>query len=172
GGCREALGLDPEKRYVLFLGNTEDTNKNYALVKAAVELLNRPDVELLNVFGVPHDTVVQYLNSVDVFTLCSFGEGSPNVVKEAMTCNCPMVVTPAGDAAWVVSDTPGCYVSTYDPADFARQLDAALEFAATTRRTRGRARIQELGLDSEAVADKIINVYRKVLGYQVQEAMP
>ncbi|TNE59466.1 MAG: glycosyl transferase family 1, partial [Bacteroidetes bacterium] len=32
GGCREALGLDPEKRYVLFLGNTEDTNKNYALV--------------------------------------------------------------------------------------------------------------------------------------------
>ena len=163
GGCREELGLDPQKRYVLFLGNPEDTNKNMLLVKAALQHLNRPDVELLNIFGVDHDTVVKYLNSVDVFTLCSFAEGSPNVVKEAMACNCPMVVTPAGDAAWVAGDTEGCYVSDYDPETFAGHLRQALEFAATHKRTRGRDRLIELGLDAPSIAKKIITIYQKIL---------
>jgi glycosyltransferase involved in cell wall biosynthesis len=169
GGCREALGLDPEKQYVLFLGSTTDPNKNFNLVKSAVAQLNRPGVELLNVFGVPHDTVVQYLNSVDVFTLCSFGEGSPNVVKEAMTCNCPLVVTPAGDAAWVVAGTPGCFVADYSPEDFAEKLHAALDFARETGRTRGRERILELGLDAAAIADKLIDVYKSLLPAQTEQ---
>lgn len=163
GGCRAELGLETGKQYVLFLGSTTDPNKNFDLVKSAVALLNRPDVELLNVFGVPHDKVVKYLNSVDVFTLCSFGEGSPNVVKEAMTCNCPLVVTPAGDAAWVVAGVPGCFVAGYDPADFAEKLNAALDFARQSGRTRGRERILELGLDAAAVADKLIDVYKTLL---------
>lgn len=170
-GCREALGLETEKQYVLFLGSTTDPNKNFDLVKAAVAQLKRPGVELLNVFGVPHDTVVKYLNSVDVFTLCSYGEGSPNVVKEAMTCNCPLVVTPAGDAAWVVSGTPGCFVAGYTPDDFAEKLNAALDFARETGRTRGRERILELGLDAAAIADKLIDVYKTLLpGYAEQVA--
>ena len=162
-GYRAELGLDPAKKYVLFLGNPEDPNKNAALVQQAVQLLNRPDVELLQVFGVNHDTVVQYLNSVDVFVLCSFGEGSPNVVKEAMTCNCPLVVTPAGDAAWVVGDTEGCYVSSYDPEIFAKKLSQALDFAATKKRTKGRDRILELGLDASSVAANIKSIYQKIL---------
>ncbi len=164
GGCREMLGLDPDKKYVLFLGNPEDVNKNFALAQAAARLLNRPDVALLNPYPVQHEQVVQYLNSVDVFTLCSFGEGSPNVVKEAMSCNCPMVVTPAGDAAWVVGDEPGCFVAGYEPADFAEKLAQALDFAASEGRTRGRERIRALGLDAEAVASRLIGVYRQALG--------
>jgi teichuronic acid biosynthesis glycosyltransferase TuaC len=159
GGCREALGLEADKKYVLFLGNPTDSNKNITLVRDAVRLLDSPDVVLLNPYPVTHDKVVQYLNSVDVLALCSFGEGSPNVVKEAMTCNCPVVVTPAGDAAWVVGDTPGCQVATYEPADFAEKLRHVLRFSG---RTRGRERIVELGLDSEAVAGRIEGVYRKV----------
>ncbi|MEQ1745715.1 MAG: glycosyltransferase [Saprospiraceae bacterium] len=160
GGCHATLGLQTEKKYVLFLGNPADSNKNITLVREAVRLLNRQDVELLNPYPVTHDKVVQYLNSVHVFTLCSFGEGSPNVVKEAMTLNCPIVTTPAGDAAWILGDTPGCHVSSYDPAVFAEKLHLALTFSA---RTRGRERIVELGLDSEAVAARIEEVYRDVL---------
>ena len=167
-GCREALGLEKQKKYVLFLGNPADSNKNFALVASAAQLLNRPDVQVLNPYPVTHDQVVQYLNSVDVFVLCSFGEGSPNVVKEAMCCNCPMVVTPAGDAAWVVADTPGCFVAGYEPADFARQLELALAFAAESGRTRGRERMLELGLDAEAVAAKIESVYRRALGLKAE----
>lgn len=169
GGCRAALGLDPEKKYVLFLGNPTDSNKNFALVQSAAQLLNNPNLELLNPYPVTHDKVVQYLNSADVFVLCSFGEGSPNVVKEAMSCNCPMVVTPAGDAAWVVADTKGCYVSTYDSRDFAEKLDEALAFASTNGRTKGRDRILALGLDAGSVAQQLERVYQKVLNYKPQE---
>ncbi len=164
GGCRAELGLAADKRYILFLGNPSDPNKNIALVQAAAQFLKRPDVALLNPYPVSHDQVVKYLNSVDVFVLCSFGEGSPNVVKEAMSCNCPMVVTPAGDAEWVVGQTPGCFVGTYEPAEFAAQLARALDFAAGTGRTPGRERVLQLGLDAEAVAEKIETVYRNVLG--------
>ena len=162
GGCREALGLDKNKKYALFLGNPDDTNKNIALAQSAVHLLNRPEVEVLNPYPVTHDRVVQYLNSADVFVLCSFGEGSPNVVKEAMACNCPMVVTPAGDAAWVAGNEPGCYVAGYDPTDFAAKLQQALDFAAATGRTKGRDRLLALGLDAGAVAEKIELIYKKV----------
>lgn len=163
GGCRAELGLEQNKKYVLFLGNPDDINKNIALARSAVQLLHQPDVVLANPYPVKHEQVVKYLNSADVFVLCSFGEGSPNVVKEAMACNCPMVVTPAGDAAWVVGDEPGCYVAGYDPAGFAAKLRQALDFAATTGRTKGRERLTSLGLDAGAVAEKIETIYKTIV---------
>ncbi|MBV6443700.1 MAG: D-inositol-3-phosphate glycosyltransferase [Saprospiraceae bacterium] len=160
---RKELGLDKDKKYVLFLGDPSDNNKNVALVEAALEILNRPDVELLIRYKVSHDAVVKYLNAVDVFTLCSFSEGSPNVVKEAMACNCPMVVTKAGDAAWVVGDMPGCYVSpSYEPEDFAQKLRLALQYAEKNGRTKGRERLLALGLDAKSIAEKVIGIYQTI----------
>lgn len=162
-GFRNRLGLKADTKYVLFLGNTLDINKNYALARDAVTLLGRKDVELINVFNEPHEKVMEYLNSVDVFVCCSFAEGSANVIKEAMACNCPMVVTNAGDAAWIIGNEPGCYISSYDPVQFSSDLARALEYSKNYRRTNGRKRIADLGLDSDSVTEKIIQVYKKVL---------
>lgn len=162
-GFRYELGLKKEIKYILFLANPEDINKNYILARNAVGLLKRKDVELINVFNVTTDLVIKYLNSVDVFVSCSFAEGSANVIKEAMACNCPMVVTNAGDAAWVIGDTAGCFISSYDLAVFAEKINLALEYADNHHRTNGRNRICELGLDSESVTEKVVQVYKKVL---------
>jgi teichuronic acid biosynthesis glycosyltransferase TuaC len=162
-GFRSQLGLKAWIKYVLFLGNPLDINKNYALARDAVKLLGRNDVELINIFNEPHEKVMEYLNSVDVFVCCSFAEGSANVIKEAMACNCPMVVTNAGDAAWIIGDEPGCYVSSYDPAQFSSDIALALEYSKIHRRTHGRKRIADLGLDSDSVTEKIIQVYKNVL---------
>ena len=163
-GYREELGLDPDKKYVLFLGDPSNANKNVALVESALDLLNPPDTELLVRYKVSHDLVVKYLNSADVFVLCSFSEGSPNVVKEAMACNCPMVVTDVGDAAMVAGNTAGCYVSpTFEAEDFAEKLKLALRFAQKTGRTRGRENLVKLGLDAASIARKIIGVYDAAL---------
>jgi len=161
--CRKELGLETNKKYVLFLGDPADTNKNVALVEGALDVLDRPDVELLVRYKVSHDAVVKYLNAADVFVLCSFSEGSPNVVKEAMALNCPMVVTNAGDAAWVVGDAAGCYVSpSYEPEDFAKKLSLALKYAEKHGRTKGRERLLTLGLDSKSIAGKVIAIYEKL----------
>lgn len=163
-GYREELNMKDGTQYVVFMGNPTDPNKNVALVQQAMEYVKRDNVELVVPYPVSHDTVVKYLNSADVFTLCSFSEGSPNIVKEAMSCNRPMVVTPAGDAAWIVEDTEGCYVGDYDPADFGAKLNQALEYAATQQITRGRERILELELDAVSIARKIIDLYQEVSG--------
>ena len=162
-GYRSCLGLTQELKYVLFLGSPVDINKNYSLAQDAIRILNRNDVELINVFNESQESVIKYLNSVDVFVSCSFAEGSANVIKEAMACNCPMVVTNAGDAAWVIGDEPGCFMSSYDPAQFARDIALALDYSEKYHRTNGRKRISELGLDSDSVIEKLMQVYRSVL---------
>jgi teichuronic acid biosynthesis glycosyltransferase TuaC len=162
-GFREELGLQKEKKYLLFLASPTDTNKNFVLAQKAVELLNRNDIELINIYKANPEVVVKYLNSADVLVHCSFAEGSANVIKEAMACNCPMVITNAGDAAWVAGNTAGCFISGYDPAVFANDISKALEFVKENKRTKGRERILELGLDSGTVAEKIIAVYKKIL---------
>ncbi|MBI1782763.1 MAG: glycosyltransferase family 4 protein [Sphingobacteriales bacterium] len=162
-GFRDELGLSKDKKYILFLGSSTDLNKNFILAKEAVKILNDNDVNLINIYKESSETVAKYLNSADVFVLCSFAEGSANVVKEAMACNCPMVVTNAGDAAWVIGDEPGCYVSEHAPEKFAADLSKALNFGMKNGRTKGRERIFKMGLDAGSIANKLIDIYTEIL---------
>jgi glycosyltransferase involved in cell wall biosynthesis len=163
GKVREELGLSKADKYVLFLGDPKSKRKNYGLARQAVDLLNDPNIKLLTPYPTTHENVIKYLNAADVFVMCAFMEGSPNVVKEAMVCNCPVVTTDVGDAAWVVGDTPGCYVGTFDPQDFSDKIRQAINFSQSVGRTEGRKRIIELGLSATAVAERIKNLYNEVL---------
>lgn len=160
-GYREELGLDPSKKLVLFLGSQERLGKNYPLAKQAVAHLNLPDVQLINPYPIPHEAIPKYLNSADVLVVPSFMEGSPNVIKEAMACNCPIVATNVGDIKWVMGNTEGCYLATFEVEDFAEKIRLALEFAQTKKRTAGWQRIEQLGLDADTIAHKVISIYRK-----------
>lgn len=160
---RDELGLDRSKKYILFLGDTIDKNKNFKLVLDSFDFINNNDIELLTPYPASQESVVKYLWSIDVFVLSSFKEGSANVIKEAMACNCPIVATDAGDARWVLGDTKGCYIAEFDPKDFSNKIINALDFAVKYKRTMGRKRLIELELDSESVAQKIINVYKRSL---------
>ncbi len=157
-GAEKESGFDRSKKHVLFLGDPSDPNKNVTLVREAVKLLGRGDVELHTPHGTDHDTVVKLMNSADVLALCSFGEGSPNVIKEAMACGCPIVSVPAGDAEWVIGETEGCFMTDHDPPNFASGLERALAFNG---RTRGRERIIMLGLDAKSTARKLIDIYER-----------
>ncbi len=148
---------------VLFLGDTNDKRKNIKLLLDALKILNDNRIELINPFPIKHNQVIRYLQLADIFVLTSIIEGSPNVIKEAMACNCPIVTTNVGDVNWVVGDTKGCYISSFEPEDFADKLKIAISFVVSERRTMGRQRIIDLELDSESVANRIIEVYKNVL---------
>ncbi len=90
--------------------------------------------------------------------LTSYNEGSPNVIKEAMACNMPIVSTNVGDVKEVVGKTKGCYITSFEPEDVAEKIKLALEFG---KRTIGRDDIKHL--ESSVIAKKIINVYKSVL---------
>lgn len=158
-GYREELGLEEDKQYVLFLGNKEKPVKNYTLAQQALESLKLTNVELINPYPLPHSEVAKYLNSVNLLVVPSFMEGSPNVVKEAMACNCPIVATDVGDIKWVLGDTKGCFISSFDTKDFAQKIKLALEFSESFGKTAGEQRISMLGLSIESVASKLIDIY-------------
>jgi len=103
------------------------------------------------------------MNAANLLVLTSFHEGSPNVIKESMACNLPIVSTNVGDVKQVIERVDGCFLAGYETAEFSQKLKLALDFSMKTGRTKGRERILESGLDSESIAERLIDVYKRVL---------
>jgi teichuronic acid biosynthesis glycosyltransferase TuaC len=160
--AKMALGLQPNKKYILFLANPAHQWKNFGLAEQAVQLLNDPETELLTPYPVGSELVANYLNAADVLVHTSFMEGSSNVIKEAMACNCPIVTTHVGDAAWVIGETDGCYSTGFDPSDVSEKLKLALSFASNNDRTNGRSQILNLKLDATSIATQILDLYTQL----------
>jgi teichuronic acid biosynthesis glycosyltransferase TuaC len=159
-GFKEELGLSSVKKHVLFLGNKSEARKNFQVVEKAINLINSVNICLLSPYPVSHDMVIKYLNSVDVLVVPSFMEGSPNIVKEAMACNCPVVATDVGDVRWLFGNEPGYFITGFEPEEVAGKIKMALAFSEKNGRSNGHKRILELGLDDETVAKRIIDVYK------------
>jgi glycosyltransferase involved in cell wall biosynthesis len=105
--------------------------------------------------GVCHQDVPVWLNAADVLLLCSRHEGSPNIVKEALACACPVVSVDVGDVAERIGGVTGCYLSAPQPAALAEKLRAVHK--RSERIQTGRV-MHELSLES--VARRILSVYR------------
>jgi len=148
------------KKTILFAADPGRESKNYTLAENAMKEIN---ATLRVVYNKTHEKILSEILHADVVLLTSRWEGSPNIVKEAMACNCPIVATDVGDVRWLFGDEPGHYITSFDPEDVAEKIKQALEFSAKYGRTNGRQRIIELGLDSETVAKRIIGVYQEVL---------
>jgi len=152
--ARKEMGMDNAFTYILFAGAFQNNVKNAALAQAAVADI--PKVTLLELKDYTREQVALLMNAVDVALLTSFTEGSPQFVKEAMACNCPVVSVPVGDVPEMIGGVEGCYISTYEPEDVAEKIRLVL---AAGKRTEGRTRILDLKLDSESVARRILEVY-------------
>ncbi len=90
-----------------FAAKPENGVKNFALAKAAVDdaAAQDRDIEMLVVFKEPQHRLALYMSSADALVFPSFSEGSPNVVKQAMACNLPIVATDVGDIREVIEGT-------------------------------------------------------------------
>lgn len=160
---RDHLNLNNRDKIILFVSNPSRVEKNYSLASNAVKKVNIPECYLLVVSNRLQEELVYYYNASDLVILTSFHEGSPNVIKEAMACNRPIVSTNIGDVEWVLGGTEGCYISNYNTEEYSKKIKLALKFSEEKGRTNGRNRILELGLDAETTALKIIDVYKKVI---------
>ncbi|MBN1217149.1 MAG: glycosyltransferase, partial [Candidatus Lokiarchaeota archaeon] len=94
---RSVLGLSLEKKYILIVGNTKRKEKNFKLAKKVYDELDKIEVELLVINNKSQEELNLYYNSADVLLMTSLYEGSPNVIKESMACNLPIVSTDVGD---------------------------------------------------------------------------
>jgi teichuronic acid biosynthesis glycosyltransferase TuaC len=159
--ARTQMSLSHSKRYVLFSSSFSTPIKNYPLAQKAC--LHFDNLELIELSGFTRQEVNLLLNACDLALITSYNEGSCQFLKEAMACNRPIVSTKVGDTEWIFANTEGCFITRPNPKDVISNINEALNFSQTKVNTNGRARIIELGLDSEAIAKRILEVYKKVL---------
>lgn len=152
--ARNTLGWNSSAKYVLFAGAFDNEVKNAPLAKAALQHL--PDFQLVELKGYSRQEVVLILNACDALLMTSHNEGSPQVIKEALACGCPIVSVRVGDVRRLISNIDGCYLASRDPQDIANKLSLA---TSINQRTQGRRRITELGLDNKAIASRLISIY-------------
>ena len=158
--ARARLGWAADERVVLFAANPELPVKNHPLAVAAVERLRArvPAARLQVAWGRPPDEMPLLMSAADALVLPSRSEGSPNVVKEALAAELPVVATPVGDVAQLLDGLPGCHVCPPDADALADALAAAVTHG---RVPEGRAAMAPL--DIAAVAQRTIAIYESVL---------
>lgn len=190
--ARKKLGWSDDKKYITFGGAFSNTRKNYELLRDAVSRLESATLDAthldladlageetignivcVEMKGLSRAECVLRMNACDVFALPTKNEGSPQALKEAMACNCPIVATDVADIKHLLGDLPGHYVlpnkkgngawwkgDEHSTEELAQLLKEALTFDG---RTKGRERIIELGYTNDLVAQKIIMIYENIL---------
>lgn len=160
--ARKALGLDPERLYILFPYAPDRPRKNFDALRKAVSQVSqripRQPIEIVAVSGQPQKRLPLYMNACDLMVLPSFWEGSPNSVKEALACNLKIVATDVGDVRERLDGVAGAAICTPAADSIAEGIMAVL---SDNRLVRGREAVAPL--DIEKVAGRVIDVYVKVL---------
>ena len=154
------MNLPKDKINILFGGSFSNARKNAPLAKAAIELLHRDDINLIEMRGYNRHQVNLLFCGCDMLLLPTKSEGSPQVLKEAMACNCPVVATDVADIAFLLQGVTNSYVTTFDPKDVADKIQRVIDCG---ERTNGRDRIDALRLDNPFVATTILNVYKSIV---------
>ena len=167
--ARKTLGIAEHEQIVLFAGAFDNAVKDAPLAQEAVTMiapnssndLNEGAPRLQELRGFSRAEVNQWMCAANCLLLTSKTEGSPQVIKEAMACGCPIVSVDVGDVAERTSGVEGCYVvPTREAKDIADTLLKAIAFDG---KTNGREKIVEMGLSNEQVAKQLQAIYESIL---------
>ncbi len=135
--ARRKLNWPTDERVVFFYEGGRPAVKRRDLAEASlIEVRKRLGSCRLEVMGadVPHDRVPVLLNASDCLLMTSDFEGSPNIVREALACNVPVVSVDVGDVRLWLADLEGTSLVSRDPRTY--NLDPKLLEAAITPRTK------------------------------------
>ena len=155
--AKEKLKLKSNQIYILFAGSFNNRIKNVALARIAIEKIDK-NIYLIELEDYTREEVNLLLNACDVAFMTSLTEGSPQFIKEAMACNCPIVSTNVGSVEEIIKGTEGCFLTSFDPIDVGEKLKLAIGF---NKRTKGREKIR--CLDNHIIADAIISIYKELV---------
>lgn len=154
-------GIQKKYPHVVFLMGGRGVNeKNIQLTTECKRLGLSSSIRFLGEVSNPQE----FYSSIDVLVLPSLTEGFPNVVGEAMCCEVPCVVTPAGDAPEIVGET-GVVLDSYDAEEIQIGIEKMLNLNNIDRRRLGnlaRQRVVEK-YSVQAMAEKYESLYHEVI---------
>lgn len=162
--ARELMELPTNRKLVLFAGAFDNKVKNYPLAREAVNILNAKhpnyNTKLIELKGYSRHEVAMLLNACDCLLMTSLSEGSPQIVKEAMACRCPVVSVNVGDVAQSILATHG---SALVNSRSAKELSFALaRIIGAGQRTDGREYIVNNHLTNHSIAKRLHKIYHHI----------
>jgi teichuronic acid biosynthesis glycosyltransferase TuaC len=166
--CKNELKLDVNKKYFLFTAAANDKNrkeKRYDIIDEAKKLLinqGYDNFDILFLSNVSHKDVPLYINACEAVLMSSDYEGSPNIIKEALACNVPVISTDVGNVKEMIEGLRNCYIISQDSQEFAKTMQIFLDNKNDNVFPDGRNRLISLGLDQNSVAKKIYKIYQRV----------
>lgn len=160
--ARLRVGWRSEEKVVVFNAGFDAVRKRLDLAEAAIKAARRwcDDIRLMVLDGYEKQSEVPlFLNAADCLLMTSDWEGSPNIVKEAMACNLPVVSVDVGDVKERLAQVRPSRIVPRDPVEIGRALADVLQ---KEERSNGYEVIRELS--SEIVAERVIAVYHEAMG--------
>ena len=162
--ARAEIGWPTDERIVLFNAGSNPRIKRLDLAQAAVDsaraVCGAIRFEVLE--GATDPKVVPLLlNAADCLLVTSDWEGSPNIVKEAIACNLPVVSVDVGDVrARLAAVEPSRIVER----DVDKLGQALADILSRRQRSNGFATIQSL--TQERISNQILAVYQAAMAWE------
>lgn len=156
--ARRALGWSGDEPVAISAGRPVASKRLWlaesAVNRAAQEI---PGLSWRAISDVPPEQMPDHYNAADVLVHTSVSEGSPNVVKEALACNLPVVATAAGDIPELLC---GVEPSAVCPADVASLASEIVRCLREGRRSNGREASARLAL--ARTTERMLECYRSL----------
>jgi glycosyltransferase involved in cell wall biosynthesis len=157
---KKELDLDLNKKYVIFYRGNRPKTKNLELAlkifaKIKVEIENTEIIVLDN--DKSQNEVAKLLSASDLLLFTSLNEGSPNIVREAIACGCPVVSRKVADVAkWIEKSGAGAVIEDDDSL----MAEVSIRIIKKSLRSNPNA-IKEV--TSGIVNLKLVEIYRQLL---------
>lgn len=158
--ARDRLGWSHEEEVILFNASRLPRVKRLDLAQAAFDIvrLDRPNARLHLLDGsTPPQDLPLIMNASDCLLMTSDYEGSPNIVKEALACNLPVVSVDVGDVRERIEGVMNSFITGRRPDEIAGAVSRVL---ASRSRSNGVTRISSISLD--VTTNALIRIYRTI----------
>jgi teichuronic acid biosynthesis glycosyltransferase TuaC len=159
--ARSVLGWPKTELVVLFYASQVSPLKRLDLAQAAVDVAEIlcGKIRFVVLKGeVAPDVVPVMMSAADALLVTSESEGSPNMVKEALACDLPVVSVAVGDVTERLAEVAPSRIVRKNPEEIGKAL---AEILLQRERSNGSSKIGNLS--STAVAKKTIAVYQAAI---------
>ena len=158
--CRQKVNLPSEDLIVLFYNGSPVKRKDIALKVIAKAKITLPSINLHIIEGkIPPKKMPLYLNAVNCLLLTSDHEGSPNIIKESVACQLPIVTVDVGDVKYTLRHDHHSYIAKN------RNIDELANAVVTVLKNKERSCARESisYLSEKTIAEKLKRIYLSLL---------
>ena len=152
---RNKLKIREDEKIILFGSSRKRSVKNYYLAQSAFLKLPKNKYKFFYLENIPHVCMPYLLNALDILVLTSFFEGSPNIVKEALSCGLPVISVDVGDVKKQLHGAGNCQIVNPDSSIIAQAI--IKNFKSMNKRKS----ISNKKISTESISAKLIDLYQE-----------